>query len=267
RFIGDIMQEMTLEERKAVSLEILLQIDSLCKQHSIRYYLAYGGLIGAVRHGGFIPWDDDLDIWMEYEDYKKFEAVAGELDGYYLLKAFDSKGWGRTFGKLCKAGTLIVDDLGSKSVKRGVSVDVFPLFKCSKADADKLVDLTKMIDRSFRYQNGYIKSTLKKLVLGLYAFVGKSNKYYCKKFVKFASGLNGDMYYAPSPYLGKDVHESALFDSAQISFEGHELCAPKGLDRILTAIYGDYMTPPPEAERISNHKVKAYWVDGNNGEA
>lgn len=261
------MQEMTLEERKEVGLEILLQIDRICKQHDIRYYLAYGSLIGAVRHGGFIPWDDDIDIWMEYSDYKKFEAIASELDGYYLLKAFDSMGWGKPFGKLCKSCTLIVDSLGSKSVKRGVAVDIFPLFRCAKPNVDKLVDLTKMIDRTFRYKNGYIKSTLRKLVLGLYSLVGKSNKYYCNKFLKFAGGLNGDMYFAPSPYLGKDVHETALFDSAQMDFEGHELCVPKGLDRILTAIYGDYMTPPPEMDRVSNHKVQAYWIDENNGEA
>lgn len=258
------MQEMTLDERKAVSLEILLQIDELCKQHDIRYYLAYGSLIGAVRHGGFIPWDDDIDIWMEYEDYRKFEAVASDLDGYYLLKAFDCAHWGKPFGKLCKSGTLIVDELGSKSVRRGVAVDIFPLFKCTKESADKLIDLTKMIDRTYRYQNGYIKSTLKKLVLGAYAFFGKSNKHYCKKFLRVACGLNGDKYYAPSPYLGKDIHESALFDGAQMSFEGHALSVPKGLDGILTAIYGDYMTPPPESARISNHNVKAYWIDEKN---
>lgn len=255
------MQEIELEERKVISLEILSQIDDICKQNDIRYYLAYGSLIGAVRHKGFIPWDDDIDIWMEYEDYKKFEAVASDLNGYYLLKAFDSANWGRPFGKLCKSNTLIVDELGSKSIKRGIAVDIFPLFKCSKGDVDKLVELTKMIDRTFRYEHGYVKSTLKRLVLGMYGLVGKTNKHYCKKLLKFASGLNGEMYFAPSPYQNKDIHEKTSFASERLSFEGYDFCAPAGYDKILTAIYGDYMTPPPESARVSNHNVKAYRTD------
>lgn len=259
------MQEMTLDERKAVGLDILLQIDSICKQYGIRYYLAYGSLIGAVRHKGFIPWDDDIDIWMEYDEYKKFETVAGELDGYYLLKSFDSANWGRPFAKLCKSGTIIIDELDSKSVKRGIAVDIFPLFKCSKDNLDKLLYYTKMIDRMFRYENGYIKSKLRKLVLGLYAIVGKTNKYYSKKLLKFTSGLDGDMYFAPSPYMEKDIHEASCFVEDRMSFEGHGFSVPQGLDKILTAIYGDYMTPPHESARISNHKVKAYRTEDKNG--
>lgn len=259
------MKEMTLDERKAVSLDILLQIDNICKQHGISYYLAYGSLIGAVRHKGFIPWDDDIDIWMTYADYKKFETVASDLDGYYLLKSFDSANWGRPFGKLCKSGTIIIDELDSKSVKRGIAVDIFPLFECSNDNLDKLVYFTKMIDRTFRYENGYIKSKPRKLVLGLYALAGKTNKYYSKKLLKFSKDLSGDMYFAPSPYMKKDIHEVSCFVEDRMNFEGHEFSVPQGLYKILTAIYGDYMTPPPESARISNHKVKAYWTEDNNG--
>lgn len=261
------MQEMTLEERKAVSLEILLQIDGICKQNGIRYYLAYGSLIGAVRHKGFIPWDDDIDIWMPYSDYKKFETVVGESDKYYLLKAFDSVNWGHPFSKFCKSNTLIVDEPESgvgKPVKRGVAVDIFPLFECEKANVDKLINLKQMIDRTFRYEHSYAMSKLKKCALGLFACIGKTNRYYCNKFLRLACGLKGEEYFAPSPYLDKDVHDINLFDDMQISFEGHDFNAPQGFDRILTAIYGDYMTPPPDAERKTNHNVKAYWIDDKN---
>lgn len=256
------MREILLEERKKISLEILLQIDSICRKHSLKYFLAYGSLIGAIRHKGFIPWDDDIDIWMPYEDYKIFENKIKDLEGFYLLKAFGEKEWARPFAKLCKNDTLIVDVNGKSSIKRGIAVDIFPLFTCDAKKLNKLVYYCKMINRTFLYEHGYVSSRIKKVIFKHLSFFGRNSAYYCKKFLDFANKIgSGAYYFSPSPYLEKDIHETKLFDSKFVKFEGYEFPAPEGYHAILTHLYGDYMMLPPESQRVSNHNVKAYCIE------
>ena len=99
------MEPLTLEERKQISLEILRKIDAVCRKHQIPYYMAYGSLLGAVRHQGFIPWDDDIDIWVPVTVYSKFVKAMEKFTSYEILSwRKPESGWMDSFVKSQTAG-------------------------------------------------------------------------------------------------------------------------------------------------------------------
>ena len=120
------MKKMSLDERKQVSLDILNYIDEVCKRENMSYYLAYGALLGAIRHNGFIPWDDDVDIWVRADDYWKFAELMRKSKYDILFYPYNN-GWDMHFMKISDASTVIKDN--NTLTKRGVAVDVFPLVK------------------------------------------------------------------------------------------------------------------------------------------
>ena len=113
------------EESKRIQLEILDGIDRFCTQRGLRYSLAYGTLIGAVRHKGFIPWDDDIDLMMPRPDYDRLRKEF-QADGLYLVDLADRDDCVETFLKVCKSGTVMVDKNFGRELW-GVNVDVFPV--------------------------------------------------------------------------------------------------------------------------------------------
>lgn len=264
------MREMTLEERKQTSLNILKNIDATCNKLGIRYYLAYGTLIGAVRHKGFIPWDDDIDIWIPIKDYDSFIAAFNNTD-YEIIDCYSNENWPRCFSKISDKRTIIVDnDLADNQLHRGVSVDVFPIFNCDKNDKyweKNILDYKKNINRLWNHRNGFFKKNiLKNLIMSLYAkyqiLIGKDIMFLKKKLKEIQINQKSTGYIGCilSPYGRKDVHEEECFSSTVVlQFEDAYFCAPVGWDKILSNIYDNYMELPPVEKQITNHNVKVYW--------
>ena len=121
-----------LRKAQMIMLETLVDIDYICEKHKIKYWLDSGTLLGAVRHGGFIPWDDDVDIAMPYSDYKRFlEVCKTDLPGKYVLqnKCLEPA-FRRTFSKVRRRGTTIIEtnEDGTEKYHHGLFVDIYPFY-------------------------------------------------------------------------------------------------------------------------------------------
>ena len=120
------MKMVTMDESRNIQLNILREIHKICEENNLRYYLAYGTLLGAVRHKGFIPWDDDIDIVMPRPDYIRFFEIAkSDTCDFYSIEKNDEYIY--SFGKASRKNTVIIPDGMRCKIELGISVDIFPL--------------------------------------------------------------------------------------------------------------------------------------------
>ena len=155
------MKKLTLDEVKKIQLEILAYIDSFCKKNNISYFINYGTLLGAVRHKGFIPWDDDIDISMDREYYNMFiEKFNQDSSKYKILSLDTDKAYFNNFIKVVDTTTKIVDNRNYKTFSCGVFVDIFPM---DKFNDKKIITIAKKLFNLVFYkktiltQSGYNK--------------------------------------------------------------------------------------------------------------
>lgn len=242
----------------AVQLDLLDQLKKICAKHNLTYYADSGTLIGAVRHRGFIPWDDDIDIVMMRKDYEKLISLASsELDAPYFLQSAHSEIFPRGYARLRNSDTtaLTAYDLG-KDLNHGIFIDIFPL--------DKMPDDLKIRRRwlqfirihytlllvgcghgtsnSQRNFTALCKVFVSKLalkVIGYHRFVARYEKL-CAKYND--EDTNSLSYVAYS--LGKEKHiwsVNSFKSGHSVPFEFTEICIPDGYDSRLRIEYGDYM--------------------------
>lgn len=264
-----------LRQLQRVQLEILKDIIRVCEGHDIRYFLAYGTLLGAVRHQGPIPWDDDIDICMTRADYEKFAAIADrELsEPYELVSMKRNLDYPMSLAKVQKKGTKFIDQSFEHSKFRmGVFVDVFVYDYVSDDAAEALKQARKcnFLDKVIILQasrnpiqarEGFIADVLSVVYrIGHYVlqliprewlfriFVREQQKFKDKptNTVIFLDDLSGDRTKAT-------VDE--LFPTVPLTFSGVTVQAPKEYDRLLRRQFGDYMKLPPEDKRV-NHCPK-----------
>lgn len=246
-----------------VLLVIIKAIDEVCKRNDIPYYLFGGSALGARRHKGFIPWDDDLDIALLPEDYERFLIVAKkELDPnrYYIQEG--KIDWPEDFSKVKLKGTHIREhgEYHISSDSDGIFLDVFRLDYAPKSRIKRFVQyfFGKLILIDNLKKRGYkANSVSKKLVLLLSTFLDNGiikkwryNQYY--KYNTFPSDwisrVLGETRFN-SAFLPKDVFGKPVY----VPFEGVMLPVPEKLDEYLSITYGNYMQLPPEEKRVSLH--------------
>ena len=269
------MEELTTEEIQIISLDLMKDIHNYCVNNNIRYTLAYGTLIGAVRHKGFIPWDDDIDIWMPRPDYEKFCKSYQSESGFKLLSPYKNDNY-FYFAK-------VYDDQHSRVEMKwlhrdgdiGVWIDVYPIDGISDDNDVFLEDysqIRKTISRinSIRFEKtlyrnscgfsafrrmlrlltkrvlyGSINGLRKKFVTQCKAYgFGKTNK--CSSLCCVSAYEKNK----PECFFTSDFLEYELAD-----FETERFYITKGYDHILKSIYGDYMKIPPESERQSHQNI------------
>lgn len=238
------------------SLKVLKYIDRICRENNITYWLSSGTCLGAVRHGGFIPWDDDVDVEMLEKDFRKFVAILGHepKDGYVLQSAKNEPTYIAPFAKVRDFKTYVKENQGyDKHYKyNGAFVDVFPLVPSRMRHFHKQAFRMRM--RAVNYDLDPAKARecrlwhwRNQLVFPIFrlldsAFPGKRLRHKL-----------GSCFYSPR-YLDE------LFPVKYVAFEGVMLPVPNNVDAYLTRIYGDYMTLP-DLSNIETHFKEIKFLD------
>ena len=261
-------KELLLSDVKEIALDILKHFRQFCYDNNIRFYLSNGTLLGAIKYGGFIPWDDDIDVFVPREDYDRLIAIYQDSEKYKLFSSERVLKYKFPFAKLCDTETLKIEENINNGVDLGVDIDIFPLDSCSEHI------LLKTIQRKIRiYQAGCILSKFeaskgrpphKRLVIDIcrligFGFFGNKLTKTIEKEITLGNKYKGCLMW---PIYGKrEIIPAEVFsDTIEVDFEGEKFPAPIGYDIYLRSLYGDYEKDPPMEKQKSHHKYKAYRI-------
>ena len=272
------MREMTLKDIQQVSLDILKDVHDFCVKNGIKYTLQGGTLLGAVRHHGFIPWDDDIDIAMPRSDYDRFIRSYKSDKGFRLLSRELKDDVYIPYSRVCEMEKTYVDAsvVPWTSGKTGVWIDVFPLDGISRSYKKSLKIIR--IARFYWYQENIQRtamvpiSSIPNLKKRIRQIVKKILVLFCRKdaldrHIKICKSIkfeNAEFYcnLAFLRYGIRERHRKKVIDSLILTpFEGDLFYIMAGYDEALHEKYGDYMELPPFEERIQGHDMNIYyWI-------
>lgn len=266
---------MTVEELRKiglVQLEIMDEVHRICEEERITYYLIAGTLLGAVRHGGFIPWDLDIDIAMPREDYERFKDVCKQQlkYPYTYLDYTNCPVFFRPHALISRADTKIsikYDGVNPKLLDLGIYIDIFPLdnapdeSELQKKQAKSLLRIRKI--KSIRIPYSYSFKKWKRFahyaVSAMLSWipVRAINDYEQKLMKKYRYRNTECICSMGSQYAyGKQCMNREIYgDPALLDFEGRKYYAPAKYKEYLTRLYGDYMVLPPEEKRKANLQI------------
>ena len=264
-------KEISIEERKKVLLSIMLELDEFCKTNNIVYYLVGGTLLGAIRHKGFIPWDDDMDIALPRDDYEKLvNAFVSKSGKIRVINHHSVDNYRYAFSKADHKDTQLYEK-GLEDIDLGVNIDVFPLdilpgnYNTAKRyllNVNRLRKLMTLKQLKLSKKRSIIKNIILVFLrpvdcISNYSFLN----YIDNKCAKFKNCHNNEYVAIITGQWGiKEISKLEYFkDVVDVEFEGHTFNAPKGYHSYLTDVYGDYMTPPPPESRVSHHETIALW--------
>lgn len=265
------MKQMTLEELKTTELDILTDVAEFCDKNGLKYFLAYGTLIGAVRHKGFIPWDDDIDIWMPRDDYNKFLKIYKSKDERYCAISPYDKISRHSMAKVIDTKTVKIEDyIDYKNGYLGVDVDIFPL----DGVPDNAETFKKWYKKITSYYSKYTYLVLKpKFGMRSFIFTNLLKIAGVKRsaLMDKAQKMHKLYPYESSAYVGaieskfnssKNYFLKEWFDdSITVNFEDKQFKIPAHYDEILTQVYGDYMKLPPEDQQVTHHLNNNFWKE------
>lgn len=261
---------MDLTELRRVEMEILSVFHDICRKHSLRYSLAYGTLLGCVRHQGFIPWDDDIDVMMPVEDYRKFLEIGQEElgDRYFLQHNKNDRFYRNSFAKIRKNNTCAITKYTryEKHSNHGIYIDIFPITylprnKFIQKIQEVILNIIGQINTTFCFE--VVKSRKFKVIKFILLCLHKIIPYRLlalieDKLMAIGTPENSDLLCGIYPelrgYLKKCVLEKDTFDHLLLmKFEDGEFFVPRDYDRILRRNYGEYWILPPEEKRRSHY--------------
>ncbi len=230
-----------LRRQQMRMLEILLHIDKICKEHNIKYWLSSGTMLGAVRHGGFIPWDDDLDIEMMREDYLKFEKVFKETDDYILQTHKNDTLYLGPYAKVRDKHSILIEHYDGEQYKyKGVFVDVFPMEYTHKfMSFITYVPIWLMQKFSGRCLNSKAKTAIFKILKHCYFIIIAL----LRVLMRVIPGKQLCYSYGTWCYK-EDRERTEVFPLGMVEFEGYKFPAPGNADGYLRRLYGNYMQIP-----------------------
>lgn len=263
------------EEVKKIQLALLDEFVNFCEKNDLYYTLAGGTLLGAVRHKGFIPWDDDIDVIMPRGDYNKLIMLDRSCDTLWNNQT-QLLYWGKDnsrypFVKLSRTNTLIIEKYGDDFKENRVWIDIFPLdgIADDKETQIKLFGKELLLRRMFMLKNARLgegKTKIKKYAKFLIKPFLKvvSNKWFCKKMDEIAQTYRyEDCSTIAVVIWGYGIRECMRKEDylipIKIEFENKRYNAPSNYDMYLTNLYGDYMKLPQEKDRIT-HEYKAFLI-------
>jgi len=270
-------RKLGIEEIHSITLELMDQFHIICEKNGLKYYLNYGTLIGAIRHKGFIPWDDDFDIMMEREDYNKLlSLLEKETTGRYrLITRGNTPNYYNGIARFCDTKYEYITELDVKQYQQGIFIDVYPLDSC--ADTEEEADI---IHKKIQKLNAkYIIYCNRKSLTSKINTIIRTPYYaylhlrYGKHFGQKIEEMTKKIIYSHLDRQTKNVciyWESRDFrliprkwlqERELWPFEDRQYWITKEYDAFLRLHYGDYMQLPPESERIATHNYSVYEKD------
>lgn len=261
------MKEISLDESKQIQLRILENIDSFCRKNNICYSLTGGTLLGAIRHKGFIPWDDDIDLMMLREDYDKF--LKSYSDNYYQLLSFKKiKSWPFLYSSVVDPQTVLYYG-NRKNKDRGIWVSIFPV---ENIDEKKIPHMVKhlrfyekgivRLKKSYWTPNTNLFFNIIKAICRFLLLPFPCSFWFNKLEKTIINPNNTGLLGIPSVWMLIRVYcfsKDLFYDYVDVDFEYMKSMVISGYDEFLQGVYGDYMTLPPEKDRVPKHGYKAYW--------
>ncbi len=253
-----------LKELQEYELDILKYFDKICKDNNLEYFLAYGSLIGAMRHKGFIPWDDDVDVCMKSSDYLKLcEILKENKDDKYFFQSIETdKNYYLFWNKIRLNNTIFVEKGWEKNdVHQGIFIDIFPLLDYPDEKDKKKIDrkflITKLLlacnlkDNKFYNSYGKAGKLLFKLFKIIPQFIrnkiaNNNINYLCKY------NSNSKYYYVTDEGTKYKYNKEWFDETITLPFEKYNFLCPKESDKFLRSYYGDYMKLPPQEERVGH---------------
>ena len=277
------MKKMTLPEIQSENLNIMKDIHAFCVEHGIRYSLAYGSLIGAVRHKGFIPWDDDIDIMMPRPDFEEFSRTFVSKQGYTLSSIYDKDTYINYTRVYDNEKTLVISPAKAGKKEVGVWVDIYPIDGISddeKESRQQFVNIRKLTQRVMAVRflmrkiasdDNYVKAkACLKYIYYKLSWHGWMNAWHqaivsiCKE-VEF--GKTSRCSSLVCMEANRDDRQeifpvSSFLTYKLVPFETEQFFIIADYDTVLTTIFGDYMALPPLEKQVSHiiKKWKFYWL-------
>ena len=262
---------ITLDELKKVQIEILDEVHNFCINNHITYFLSSGTLIGAVRHKGYIPWDDDIDLYMPRVDYERFvQSFNLNEDLYRVFSLQTDNDCSIAFAKVERLGTRVIEAVDNP-IRIGVNIDIFPIdgvpddnntrvkyFSRIEHLRNKMVLKDVSIDFKKR---SIIKNSV--LLFSKLLLIKRSLRSLAQELDGVIDKGISDSQYVCNLVMGNGLHSvfsrEAIKDSVDVEFEGKLYKTMAGYDEYLTNTYGDYMMLPPLEKRVSHHSFTAFW--------
>ncbi len=251
-----------LQRAQRVMLRILKVFNAICRKYDLEYWLDAGTLLGAARHGGFIPWDDDVDVMMPIESYEKFCSIAEKelpFDMFFQTKKTDSQ-HDITWAKIRDRFSYMEDPGGPYPYCQGIPIDIFPAYIQTKRQFKKrnIVSLfppfnnppLKISKRYSFMHNAYnfIIGFFQHFAKGFYSIPLFYNRFDRRMKAQLPDNVKGFAYNPERPWF-QFFPIDVVFPLSEITFEGYSFSAPNDVDKYLTIDYGDWRTPPPENKR------------------
>jgi lipopolysaccharide cholinephosphotransferase len=268
-----VNKRISLAEIKKIELDLLKNVVKVCKENNLRYFLAGGTLLGAIRHQGFIPWDDDIDVLMPRKDYMQLINIFKRENkkNMKMFSANTNNDYYYTFLKVVDTRTKMFINERLPLKDFGVCIDIFPMDGLPENQLETIL-LLKII----RHYNK-IRATASMLRFpnyGWYKIVPKRFYYLFSKHVGYKKPIQkieelATKYdFETCDYIGclvwgygikEKISKKSFESTVEVQFEDGYYDAPIGYDEYLTNLYGDYLQLPSEEKRVSHHNYEAYW--------
>lgn len=262
-------RNLELKELQQIEFEMLLHIKQCCENHGYQFFLSNGTLLGAIKYKGFIPWDDDIDIFIPREDYDKLISQYKDTEKYKLFSPERVNSYNFPYAKLCDMETRRIEENNNNGVDLGVDIDIFPLDKWevrAKQQVKKQMTLMLMLQLAKNIKitsRSWLKTIVKKVgavlckTIGARFFINHLQKNSIKHQEE-ATCLGCIVW----PVYGvREIIPSEVFaDTVDVEFEGEKFPAPIGYDTYLRSLYGDYKKDPPLEKQKTRHRFVAYRI-------
>ena len=260
---NDFFVDANRKKTWAILIDLLVRYDRFCNDNHLDYFLIFGSLLGAVRHKGFIPWDDDVDIVMPRDDYNKFISLANEIENpYYIQSSANENDYFLSFAKFRNVNTTCISKpFSHRKFNQGIALDIFPLDNFEAQDAQDRFERIKWLNMQnstyMRMGNPHldnlslerIKTHSGRDPLGVLHEVEKLATQFNDRETEKV-GVNALTIYS----VEKNTWLKSDFDAFDLmEFECCRFRVPRGFDDILVTTYGDYMQFPPIEKRGGWH--------------
>lgn len=262
------LEELSLAERKQALLELLKTIDTVLVENNLDYLAYYGTLLGCVRHQGFIPWDDDIDLAMPRDDYDKLKLINWNHHGLELQSPQTLKNFACSFAKISDPSFFLVEPVQNGEIASGLNIDIFPLDMVSDSKFEirsRLVRVLAWLTIFKVVKDDPSRPFFKRFLLRLGrtvlwpVSVGSINRHIDTISSRGKASAHTRMGCIAGPYRRRDIMPMDwIKDRETAKFSDIEIPIPSKYHQILGRLYGDYMKLPPENKRITHHLNALY---------